>query len=90
MANSSDFFLSPENLSYFLRSKLSSSFFLLSLFFFYFFTWILLSMACILLWSSAVKVHDSQAYRKIDVTRERISRILDLREILLSIQLPLE
>ena len=29
----------------------------------------LISMACILLWSSAVKVHDSQAYRKMDVTR---------------------
>ena len=46
----------------------------------------LISMACILLWSSAVRVHDSQAYRKMDVTRERISRILELREILLSIQ----
>ena len=34
----------------------------------------------------AVRVHDSQAYRKMDVTRERISRILELREILLSIQ----
>ena len=43
-------------------------------------------MACILLWSSAVRVHDSQAYRKMDVTRERISRILELREILLSFQ----
>ena len=43
-------------------------------------------MACILLWSSAVRVHDSQAYRKMAVTRERISRILELREILLSIQ----
>ena len=38
-------------------------------------------MACILLWSS-VGVYDSQAYRKMDVTRERISRILELREIL--------
>ena len=46
-------------------------------------------MACILLWSSAVRVHDSQAYRKMDVTRERISRILELREILLSIQINL-
>ena len=44
-------------------------------------------MACILLWSSAVSVHDSQAYRKMDVTRERISRILELREMLLSIQI---
>ena len=43
-------------------------------------------MACILLWGSAVRVHDSQAYRKIDVTRECISRILKLREILLSFQ----
>ena len=46
----------------------------------------LISMARILLCSSAVRVHDSQAYRKMDVTRERISRILELREILLSIQ----
>ena len=29
-----------------------------------------------------MRVHDSQAYRKMDVTRERISRILELREIL--------
>ena len=41
-------------------------------------------MACILLWSSAVRVHDSKAYGKVDVTRERISCILELREILLS------
>ena len=44
-------------------------------------------MACILLWSSAVRVHDLQAYRKVDVTKERISRILELREILMSIQI---
>ena len=43
-------------------------------------------MACILLWSSAVRVHDSQAYRKMDVTRELISHILELSEILWSIQ----
>ena len=43
-------------------------------------------MAYTLLWSSAVRVHDSQAYRKMDVTKERISRSLELREILLSIQ----
>ena len=49
--------------------------------------WHLISMPCILLWSSAVRVHDSQAYKKMDVTRERISRILELREILLSIQI---
>ena len=46
----------------------------------------LISIASILFWSSAVRVHDSQAYRKMDVTRERISRILELREILLSLQ----
>ena len=33
-----------------------------------------------------MRVHDSQAYKKMDVTRERISRILELREILLSFQ----
>ena len=43
----------------------------------------LIPMACILLWSCAVRVCDSQAYRKIDVTRKRISRILELREMLL-------
>ena len=43
-------------------------------------------MACILLWSSAVRVCDSQAYMKIDVTGERISRILELREMLLLVQ----
>ena len=46
----------------------------------------LISMVCILLWSSAVRVHDSHVYRKIGVTRERISRIFELREILLSFQ----
>ena len=29
-------------------------------------------MACIPLWSSAVRIHDSQAYKKMDVTREYI------------------
>ena len=43
-------------------------------------------MTCILLWSFAVRVHDSQAYRKMDVTKEPISHILELREILLSFQ----
>ena len=33
-----------------------------------------------------MRVHDSQAYRKMDVTRERISRILEQKEILLSLQ----
>ena len=44
-------------------------------------------MACILLWSSAVRVYAWQAYRKMDLTRERISSILELREILLSFQI---
>ena len=44
-------------------------------------------MACILLWSSAVRVHDSHAYRKMDATRECINHISELREILLSIQI---
>ena len=43
-------------------------------------------MACILLSSSAVRIHDSQAYRKIYVTREHVSRSLELREILPSFQ----
>ena len=43
-------------------------------------------MACILLLSSAVRVHDSQAYRNMDVTKERISHILELREIPLPFQ----
>ena len=43
-------------------------------------------MACNLIKSSAVRVHDSQACRKMDVTRESISRILQVREILLSFQ----
>ena len=43
-------------------------------------------MACILLWISAERVYDSQAYRKMDVTRERISRFWEVREILLSFQ----
>ena len=43
-------------------------------------------MACILLRGSAVRVHDSKAYRKMDVTREHISCISELREILLSFQ----
>ena len=38
-------------------------------------------MACILLWSSDVRVHVSQAYRKMDVTREHINCILELSEI---------
>ena len=33
-----------------------------------------------------MRVHNSQAYRKMDVARERMSRVLELREILLSFQ----
>ena len=33
-----------------------------------------------------MRVHDSQAYRKMDVTRKSISRILKLKETLLSFQ----
>ena len=44
-----------------------------------------LSTDFLVLWSSAVRVHDSQANRKMDMTRERISHILELREILLSL-----
>ena len=43
-------------------------------------------MAGTLLWSTALRVHDSQAYRRIGVTKERIHCILELREILLSFQ----
>ena len=43
-------------------------------------------MASILLCSSAVMAHDSQAYRKMGVTREGISRILKLREMFQSFQ----
>ena len=46
----------------------------------------LISMACIHLCSSAVRVHDSQAYRKMNETRERSSRVLELKELLLSFQ----
>ena len=45
-----------------------------------------MSIARIVLCSSAVKVHDSPSYRKMDVTRKRISRILELREMPLSFQ----
>ena len=33
-----------------------------------------------------MRVNDSHAYRKMDVARERMSRVLELREILLSFQ----
>ena len=43
-------------------------------------------MARIFLCSSAVRVHDSQAYKMMDVTRERVSHVLELKEMLLSFQ----
>ena len=43
-------------------------------------------MARILLCSFAERVHDSKAYRIVDVKWERISGILELREMLLSFQ----
>ena len=43
-------------------------------------------MACILLRSSALRVHDSQAYMKKDVTREHISCSTEPSEMLLSFQ----
>ena len=46
----------------------------------------LISMARDLLCGSAVRVHGSQAYRKMDVTRERISLNFEPREMLLSFQ----
>ena len=37
--------------------------------------------------NSAVKVHDSQAYRNMEMTRERISFTFDPRDMLLSLQM---
>ena len=45
--------------------------------------WHLISMACFLLCISAVRVHDSQVCRKIDVTKKHISSILKVTEMLL-------
>ena len=49
----------------------------------------LISMACILLSVSAVSVQDSQAYRYMDMIRERISLIFELSAIFLSFQMVL-
>ena len=49
----------------------------------------LISMACILFSVSAVNVQDSQAYRNMDMTRERISLIFELSAIFLSFQMVL-
>ena len=44
-----------------------------------------ISKPCVLFSSSAVKIHDSHAYRNMDMTRERISFTFDSRDILLSL-----
>ena len=49
----------------------------------------LISMACILFSVSAGNVQDSQAYRNMDMTRERISLIFELSAIFLSFQMVL-
>ena len=46
-------------------------------------------MATILLCSSVVRVHDSQAHRKMCVRKECIGRILKLRELFLSFEIGL-
>ena len=46
----------------------------------------LISMTCILLCSSTVRVHDSHVYRKMDMTWDHISRILELKEMFLLFQ----
>ena len=46
-------------------------------------------MACIFLSVSAVSVQDSQTYRNMDMTRERISLIFELSAIFLSFQMVL-
>ena len=47
----------------------------------------MISKACVLFSNSAVKFHDSQAYRKMEMTRERISFTFDPRDMLLSLQM---
>ena len=49
----------------------------------------LISMAFILLCSFAVRIIDSKAHRKTDVTREHNSCVLEIREVLLSFQIRL-
>ena len=44
----------------------------------------IISKACVLFSSSAVKIHDSQEYRNMDMTWERISFTSDPRDMLLS------
>ena len=49
----------------------------------------LISKPCILLSVSAVSVQDSQAYRNMDMTRDRINLIFELSAIFLSFQMVL-
>ena len=49
--------------------------------------WHLIAKACGLFSNSAVKVHDSQAYRNIEMTRERISFTYDPKDMLFSLQM---
>ena len=44
---------------------------------------------CVLFSNSADKVHDSQAYRNMEITRERISFTFDPRDMLLSVHMVL-
>ncbi len=50
---------------------------------------LVISMACILLYASAVSVQDSQAYTNMDMSRERISLIFELIAIFMSFQMVL-
>ena len=47
----------------------------------------LIAKVCVHFSNSAVKVHDSQAYRNMEMTRERISFTFDLGNMLLSLQM---
>ena len=46
---------------------------------------VLVRKACVLFSNSAVKVHDSQAYRNVGMTRERIISTFNPRNMLLSL-----
>ena len=47
----------------------------------------LISKACVLFSNSAVRVHDSQTYRNMEMKREHISFTFDPRDMLLSLQI---
>ncbi|MES9993104.1 MAG: hypothetical protein ABW098_14190, partial [Candidatus Thiodiazotropha sp.] len=47
----------------------------------------LISKVWVLFTSSAVKAHESQAYRNMEMTRERISLTFDARDMLLSLNI---